>query len=323
MRFGKGDITFNVSCTSLGKQGDPDAKPCHYEPVECSAKPPLNRHEIVQHQNGSTATSVAQLKCDHMYASSLTHENLTCLYDGKWHRNGFTCSIMIPLVIAVAVVSAVIVVAITCSLVYKFRFEVKLLTFKYCPCFSFLFRCCRRHHKSTKKRHHAFIMYHHNLRQFVDKKIYKPLSKNGYSICIDYENLLPSGSVTRFIYQAIANSHRIIIVLNQDFLNSYWGRRELDQALLQYLEDTSMQFLVILMQDKATLRNVPRWLKSYLRISTWSLVIRYSFASSSWECHWIPFCHYQRAALRYSMVSSQKSKMVTHRTKHLLKMVLW
>ena len=202
-----------------------------------------------------------------MYASSRTHENLTCLYDGKWHRNGFTCSIMIPLVIAVAVVSAVIVVATTCSLVYKFRFEVKLLTFKYCPCFSFLFRCCRRHHKSTKKRHHAFIMYHHNLRQFVDKKIYKPLSKNGYSICIDYENLLPSGSVTRFIYQAIANSHRIIIVLNQDFLNSYWGRRELDQALLQYLEDTSMQFLVILMQDKATLRNVPRWLKSYLRMN--------------------------------------------------------
>ena len=71
--------------------------------------------------------------------------------------------------------------------------------------------------------------------------------------------------MTRFIYQAITNSHRIIIVLNQDFLNSYWGRRELDQALLQYLEDTSMRFLVVLMQDKATLRNVPRWLKGYLR----------------------------------------------------------
>ena len=55
------------------------------------------------------------------------------------------------------------------------------------------------------------------------------------------------------------------MVLNQAFLDSEWGQYELDQALMQTLEDASFKFLIILLQDKATLKKVPRWLRGYLR----------------------------------------------------------
>ena len=55
------------------------------------------------------------------------------------------------------------------------------------------------------------------------------------------------------------------MVLKQVFLDSEWGQYELDQALMQTLEDASFKFLIILLQDKATLKKVPRWLRGYLR----------------------------------------------------------
>ena len=48
------------------------------------------------------------------------------------------------------------------------------------------------------------------------------------------------------------------MVLNQAFLDSEWGQYELDQALMQTLEDASLKFLIILLQDEATLKKVPR-----------------------------------------------------------------
>ena len=40
------------------------------------------------------------------------------------------------------------------------------------------------------------------------------------------------------------------MVLNQEFLDSEWGQYELDQALMQTLEDASLQLFVVLLQDK-------------------------------------------------------------------------
>ena len=78
---------------------------------------------------------------------------------------------------------------------------------------------------------------------------FNPLTtcRGGYNICVDFQNLLPSGTNLRFTKEAILN---IIMVLNQAFLDSEWGQYELDQALMQTLEDASLQLFVVLLQDK-------------------------------------------------------------------------
>ena len=63
-------IKFNVSCTSLAMKKDPSGFPCWYIPVQCSPKPDLDPHEYIRRQNGSTATSVANVTCGRLYESS-------------------------------------------------------------------------------------------------------------------------------------------------------------------------------------------------------------------------------------------------------------
>ena len=38
---------------------------------------------------------------------------------------------------------------------------------------------------------------------------------------------------------------------------------------MQTLEDASLKFLIILLQDKSTLKKVPRWLRGYLRTNVY------------------------------------------------------
>ena len=157
-----------------------------------------------------------------------------CWYDGEWHRDDFACNIMLPLVIGFSVGVTLIIVCITSAIVYKFRFELRLLQNKCCPCVFCFCQCCRRHQPGNVKRHHAFIIYHNEQQNYVKENIFKPLTtcQGICNIGIDFQNLMPSGNILRFIEEAIPNSHRVIMVLNQAFLDSEWGQYELDQGLM-------------------------------------------------------------------------------------------
>ena len=258
--------SFNISCTSLGHLNDPDVGNCSYMPVTCAARPKLRENEVVLRQNGSVATSVADLGCTSWHTSH-SHRigRVTCGYNGQWSQEVFPCNLMLPVVLSLVVVVTVALVVAVCYCVYKYIFELRLLTYKYCAPLLCFCRCRFSAGSKTEKRHHAFIIYHNEQRQFVQQKIYLPLTNAGFNICVDFADFLPNDNLPKVISNAIAESCRIIIILNQSFLDSEWGQYELDQALMQRLEDASLTFLVVLLQNKTTLKHVPRWLRGYLR----------------------------------------------------------
>ena len=267
-----GSVKFNFSCTSL-EDGNktwpsPQHKRCVYRKIECLQEIKLPKNGKVVYANGTAPTSIRIISCFPSMFYYIKGSNTTvCGYNGVWHGLEETiCDLIEVNVIMCAVIGSGIIIVILMLLVYRYRFEFRLLIYKYCPCWWLCCYCSHRNRAGRSKKYHAYIIYHEDLMLDVRNKIHEPLRYLGYNIAIDYDTIMPNDRTGTKVPEIISQSHRIIIVLNQACLDSDDCSFELEQAIWQSIEDRSLRFIVILMQSKTSLTNVPRWLKGYLRI---------------------------------------------------------
>ena len=151
------------------------------------------------------------------------------------------------------------------GIVYYFRYEVRLLVFKYCSFFLCCFRM-RRTPNDNGRSYHAFISYSRDKFDFVDTNIYEPLKTAGYQVAVNYASLpLLLGTHLRGFAQVMEHSSTCIIVISQSYLDDRDTMYEFDEALACSLDDPDFTLILIATKAMRDLKNVPRWLRAYMR----------------------------------------------------------
>ena len=266
-------INFHLSCNSHAPRRK--SSTCTYVPVVCTNKPipPVNGY--VSNQYSNTTGSKAYFKCHKNYQLH-GPKYAVCKYSSQWEtaassecRNiTHTASAHTERAVAISISTVVVLIAISGAVLHYFRYEVSIIKHCLCPsCCASQCACSKQTSRDCDMLYHAFIACDDDrrLELFVHQRVQQPLQKLGYRVCADHTDALVNVPPLRYIPEAIARSHRIIVILNEAFLASSWCQFTLEESMLQHIEGDVLKVVVILMQDKRTLKKVPRFLRSFLR----------------------------------------------------------
>ncbi|XP_052076850.1 toll-like receptor 4 [Mytilus californianus] len=98
----------------------------------------------------------------------------------------------------------------------------------------------------------AFVSYDNNDRFFVHDKLLPCLEREaGLKLCIHKRDFLPGNDIAGNITSAIHNSRKVIIVMSQNYLDSYWCMFEYNMAKVESIYSRNKEnilFLVFLEQ---------------------------------------------------------------------------
>ena len=247
---------------------DPGGLKCFYESCECDSQILLPANGKVISNGGHLATNMSEIGCQTFYRLNVQHLNATCGFDGNWHysSNDASCDVVIGYVIGAAVAGCCVIFIMVAVVIYKNRFKLKLASFKYCKCCSFLFRCCRKKRPKDKV-YHTFIAYESSHRSFVDAKVYQPLKSVGVNVVVDYDHprLQFGANLFRDFTEIIDQSASFIAIVNRDFTDSPWCMYEFNVALLCKLDDPDYEIIIVLTQSLDEMRDVPNWFRNYVK----------------------------------------------------------
>ena len=245
---------YSRGCYNLQNRG---LGPCIYREVTCHEELEPPSHGYIARDGNITLGSIRTFFCERGYELS-GNDTVVCGYGGTWDSDKYPVCREIPeptdvksiIIIPIITGCIIVFILIIAFIVYaKYRFEVIVLMFKYCP----WLLCCARFHKRYEiKLHDAFVAYHDDDEDFVKDNIEKPLEKLGYNIFVDYRDGKPGQPIVRYTADAIAQSQRVILVLSQQFLDDSKCGYMLDQAFYQTLEGQQFQVIIVLMADQKT-----------------------------------------------------------------------
>ena len=257
---------YTKGCFSLQHQGE---GPCVYREVTCDEELVAPDNGYIEYQGNTTRGSTIKVHCNPGYTLSGNATGV-CGYGGYWEFEKEPDCREIPetldksIIVAPIVVGCVLIaILIIAFIVYaRYRYEVIVIIFKYCP---WLLCCARFHKRYDIKLHDAIAVYHDDDEDFVKSNIQEPLEKQGFKLFVDYRDGMPGKPVLRYMADAIAQSHRVIIILSQQFLDDNRCGYMLDQAFYQTLEGQQFQVIIVLMDAEKNLKNIPRFVRVFMR----------------------------------------------------------
>ena len=267
---------FKQGCTSLADViecnsliSEDSKKNCTYKAVECGQHPNIIEHAEVDFTNGSTSGSVVNVNCKKGYIPD-GDPIIRCALSGQWvYDEDFKCVKEIPkppVVMISSICTSILVVLMIVLTVFgvNYKVEVKILTRKYASSYS-----CRKPQQVQPKYYHACFSYHDGCSECEEnvkgiKSLLDPLQYKTYTY---YDDALFGQSAVSRIPEVVSQSYRVIIMLNQHYLNTDWCNYELENSFIQWIEDKKFDLIIILMEDKKSLANIPRYLKAYLRLN--------------------------------------------------------
>lgn len=251
---------------------------CVYKPVQCDPDPRPPEHGYVT-VTSRAVNSTAEVGCDTGYVL-LDNVTVTCAYSGRWEWSVSAECIVDNVTISVtttetkldtrrllAIASAVSVTVLAIAglvtfLSFRYKYEIVVCLYKHCRCLL----CCRRFiAKHEHKEYDALLAYDDDDEHLMRHDIHAELERHGFSVFIDARDGPPNLLPIRYIPEAIARSHCVILNLTPAFLDDPMCQFILDQAFYQSLADSSLRVIILCKQDINELKKLPRYLKSFVR----------------------------------------------------------
>ena len=122
----------------------------------------------------------------------------------------------------------------------------------------------------TDKKYAIFISFCHKDEDFVLKELIPKIEerKTPYSICIHIRDWVAGEWIDNNIIKSVTESKCTLIILSENFIQSFWGMSELKVAYIQLLLRRETKIIIILFEEFRKLKNLEFELNSYLLLST-------------------------------------------------------
>ncbi|KAI9550328.1 hypothetical protein GHT06_001601 [Daphnia sinensis] len=128
--------------------------------------------------------------------------------------------------------------------------------------------------ENDERMYDAFISFSHLDEQFVNEHLVPqlerpPLGLPHYRLCLHSRDWLAGEWIPDQIVRSVATSKRTIVVLTENFLDSFWGKLEFRTAYHQVLKDKRMRLIIIVKGELPPKDKMDQELQTYLSLNTY------------------------------------------------------
>ncbi|CAG5136654.1 unnamed protein product [Candidula unifasciata] len=207
----------------------------------------------------------------------LTNQNNKCVFDDSSEQrvaDGFLdmhqtlkrqCTPRTGLFIGVFAATFLIVLVITASIIYRFRWKLRYL---YYSAYLSLKSTENQTDKLNRFEYDVFISYVSEDQTFVMKTLYPKLQAAGLKVHVHCLHFLAGQPIGSNIVDAIQNSRYTLVVLTRELLDSVWCKFELQMANMEQVH-TGRPVLVFLLMENLTKKELGTELLYHIQNSTY------------------------------------------------------
>ncbi|XP_052099447.1 toll-like receptor 4 [Mytilus californianus] len=156
------------------------------------------------------------------------------------------CSTFTSLIIGTTVVMLLLLAIISWAIIYRYRWKLRYM----------YYMVKNRYHgqqpiTSTENEriytYDAFISYADNDRFFVHEKFLNKLEdESGLKLCLHKRDFLPGNDIAANITNAIHESRKVVVIMSQHFLKSYWCMFEYNMARIESIYSRNKENILFL-----------------------------------------------------------------------------
>ncbi len=235
---------------------------CYHPTVHCPKLTAPKHGRLEYNTSGKpVVTSKVTLHCNTLYKINGTNPRI-CEFSGDWSGEPAVCIAAVNLPVTFAVTGGLLaLILILIALIIKYNYMIKV--FLYVK----LNISLGRRLTVGNKTYDAYVMHNNAEFDFVHDKVVRQLEPQ-FKLAIPDRDLIPGHYKMDELERILLESRTVIVVLSQEFLNENWSRWELTQALHNEIEQNNFKVILVLMEDRKTLNNIPRHLKVFLKFGT-------------------------------------------------------
>ena len=263
--FNAAEVWTFMHCEYLPKRDNENGIPCFYKAIDCGL--PQNMSDAFPtNWTATTLFSKAHYACEDSSLQLGSKAVSICEYSGKWSKVG-DCHKMesgkpdLPVVVGTATGSSA-------------AGGILLMIGGV-----FLWKQCKRkrpYDKSLKrqKEHDAFVCYPYTdmEQDFVRNRICVKLEETAeppFKLLVHGRDFKAGWDIKHNIVQAVKNSNAAIILMSQNFVDSFWCRDEFEECYIENKKDPAFQILVIMMEPRLGLTNLTAYMTSFFDSKTY------------------------------------------------------
>ncbi|KAL3848111.1 hypothetical protein ACJMK2_018990 [Sinanodonta woodiana] len=172
-------------------------------------------------------------------------------------------------VISIASLSFALIIIITVTgLTYRYRW--KLRYFYYMTKSRYRGYTSLNEHDSENYQYHAFLSYAESNLRLVKFTLLANLEDEGLHVCIHHRDFMPGQPISANIAHAIHCSRRTVVLLDDDYLSSYWCMYELNMVRMESIYSRRGEnILVLVLKDGIDKCKLPLELMDIIHSNTY------------------------------------------------------
>lgn len=127
-------------------------------------------------------------------------------------------------------------------------------------------------HEDRQRPYDAFVSYSHLDDEFVLNELVPRLEGDaGYRLCLHHRDWLAGEWIPHSILRSVAASKRTIIILSDNFVDSFWGQLEFRTAYEQLAVDQRVRLIIVVKSElsPASYDKMNHVLRNYLSLNTY------------------------------------------------------
>ena len=227
-----------------------------YRPLACftlSLTAPIAEDETeknITSSNNSLINPIFRIQDSHKISSDMTIRTETVTYDIKC-----TCqNKALPIAVCLLCSICVLLLAV---FIYQNKLHIKCIRI-------FIIQRCRNYKRQirTEKEFDVFICYSENESTWVHEQLLQRLHDIGISCCTHEKDFVPGVPILDNIFNFMSKSRRVLFVVTRPFIESKWGKMELEIARYHAIGKKKESEMVIIMKEHIPVCNMPDVLKN-------------------------------------------------------------
>ncbi|KAL3848110.1 hypothetical protein ACJMK2_018989 [Sinanodonta woodiana] len=173
------------------------------------------------------------------------------------------------IVITIGSLSLALFIIITITgLIYRYRW--KLRYFYYMTKSRYRGYTSLNEHDSENYQYHAFLSYAESNLRLVKFTLLAKLEAEGLHVCIHHRDFMPGQPISTNIAHAIHCSRRTVVLLDDDYLSSYWCMYELNMVRMESIYSRRGEnILVLVLKDGIDKCKLPLELMDIIHSNTY------------------------------------------------------
>ncbi|XP_052777704.1 toll-like receptor 4 [Mya arenaria] len=164
------------------------------------------------------------------------------------------CANYLPLIVSTSISLFIILVIITCSFVYRFRWDLRYIYYSA----KYRFKgYASVNHESGDYEFDAFVSYAEKDAVFVHQRLAPELESNrGLRLLVHDRDFLAGNMVNENIIHAITSSRKTLIIMSPNFLASSWCVYEMNMARMETIK-TGRDVLCVVLKENVQTNGLP------------------------------------------------------------------